>query len=274
MIWVLLAALAGGVSVLFQAQSARAEDHDGGLGLLASLVRRPRYLVGMVCAGLGFVFGALALRDLPLFAVQTGRASSLAVTAVLAVFVLRARLSARDMVAVAGVGIGLVGVALASQPAPGSVGLAGPWRWSPLVASVLLLIVGQQLVRGRSAHAGPWLGVLSGCAYSVVGLCVRGIAGAPTFDMGRLVADPLLWAVPIAGYAGLHLAAVGLTRASLVSVTSAIVATETIVAALLGITLAGDATRPGLLWVAVGGFVLVLVGATSLARFGGQLESG
>lgn len=272
MIWVLLAALAGGVSVLFQAQSARAEDHDGGLALLATLLRRPRYLVGMACAGLGFVFGALALRELPLFAVQAGRASSLAVTAVLAVLVLRARLAPRDMVAVGAVGVGLVGVALASEPGPGSVGLPGLWRWSPLVASVLLLAVGQQLVRGRSAYAGPLLGVLSGLGYSIVGLCVRGVAGAPTLDVGELVTDPLVWAIPVAGYAGLHLAAVGLARASLVSVTSAIVATETIVAAVLGVTLAGDATKPGLLWAAVIGFLLVLVGATSLARFGGQLE--
>jgi hypothetical protein len=42
MIWVLLAALAGGISVVLQAQSARAEGHPGHLGLLATLVRRPR----------------------------------------------------------------------------------------------------------------------------------------------------------------------------------------------------------------------------------------
>ena len=37
MIWVLLAALAGGISVVLQAQSARAEGHPGHLGLLATL---------------------------------------------------------------------------------------------------------------------------------------------------------------------------------------------------------------------------------------------
>ena len=94
MIWVLLAALAGGVSVLFQAQSARAEDHDGGLGLLATLLRRPRYLVGMACAGLGFVFGALALRELPLFAVQAGRA--VGITLDEQIFVERGEIASRD----------------------------------------------------------------------------------------------------------------------------------------------------------------------------------
>ena len=73
MIWVFMAALVGGIAVLLQAQSARAEDHSGHLGLLATLVRRPRYVAGLGCMFAGFVFGALALRTMPLFAVQAGR---------------------------------------------------------------------------------------------------------------------------------------------------------------------------------------------------------
>ena len=115
MIWVFMAALVGGIAVLLQAQSARAEDHSGHLGLLATLVRRPRYVAGLGCMFAGFVFGALALRTMPLFAVQAGRSSSLAVTAVLAVLMIGARLKGRDMAAIVAVGLGLVAVSFASR---------------------------------------------------------------------------------------------------------------------------------------------------------------
>lgn len=115
MIWVFMAALVGGIAVLLQAQSARAEDHSGHLGLLATLVRRPRYVAGLACMLGGFVAGALALRTLPLFAVQAGRSSSLAVTAVLAVLMIGARLKGRDMLAIVAVGAGLIAVAVSSR---------------------------------------------------------------------------------------------------------------------------------------------------------------
>ena len=273
MIWVFMAALVGGIAVLLQAQSARAEDHSGHLGLLATLVRRPRYVAGLGCMFAGFVFGALALRTMPLFAVQAGRSSSLAVTAVLAVLMIGARLKGRDMAAIVAVGLGLVAVSFASRHGHSRLQLEGRGRLLPLVGVLLLLWLGQLLARRREAWVGPVLGVLAGSCFSVVGLCVRALAGGVHHHgWEALLHRPLLWTIPVAGFAGLHLSTVALTKSSVVAVTSALIASEVVVAGILGVTLAGDHAKPGLAWLALLGVAMVLVGALDLARFSAELE--
>ncbi len=273
MIWVFMAALVGGIAVLLQAQSARAEDHSGHLGLLATLVRRPRYVAGLGCMFAGFVFGALALRTMPLFAVQAGRSSSLAVTAVLAVLMIGARLKGRDMAAIVAVGLGLVAVSFASRHGHSRLQLEGLGRFLPLVGVLLLLWLGQLLARRREAWVGPVLGVLAGSCFSVVGLCVRALAGGVHHHgWEALLHRPLLWTIPVAGFAGLHLSTVALTKSSVVAVTSALIASEVVVAGILGVTLAGDHAKPGLAWLALLGVAMVLVGALDLARFSAELE--
>ena len=273
MIWVFMAALVGGIAVLLQAQSARAEDHSGHLGLLATLVRRPRYVAGLGCMFAGFVFGALALRTMPLFAVQAGRSSSLAVTAVLAVLMIGARLKGRDMAAIVAVGLGLVAVSFASRHGHSRLQLEGLGRLLPLVGVLLLLWLGQLLARRREAWVGPVLGVLAGSCFSVVGLCVRALAGGVHHHgWEALLHRPLLWTIPVAGFAGLHLSTVALTKSSVVAVTSALIASEVVVAGILGVTLTGDHAKPGLAWLALLGVAMVLVGALDLARFSAELE--
>ena len=77
---------------------------------------------------------------------------------------------------------------------------------------------------------------------------------------------------PSAGFAGLHLSTVALTKSSVVAVTSALIASEVVVAGILGVTLAGDHAKPGLAWLALLGVAMVLVGALDLARFSAELE--
>jgi drug/metabolite transporter (DMT)-like permease len=267
-----MAALVGGIAVLLQAQSARAEDHSGHLGLLATLVRRPRYVAGLACMLGGFVAGALALRTLPLFAVQAGRSSSLAVTAVLAVLMIGARLKGRDMLAIVAVGAGLIAVAVSSRHGRAHLVLDGWALALPVVVVVLLLWGGQVLSRRRDPWVGSVLALLAGAAFVIVGLCVRALAGSRGLDGTELLTHPLLWTLPLAGFAGLHLSTLALTRASVVAVTSVLIASEVLFAGLIGVTLAGDRARPGLGWLAVAGVLLVLLGALDLARFSAELE--
>ena len=221
----------------------------------------------------GFVFGALALRTMPLFAVQAGRSSSLAVTAVLAVLMIGARLKGRDMAAIVAVGLGLVAVSFASRHGHSRLQLEGLGRLLPLVGVLLLLWLGQLLARRREAWVGPVLGVLAGSCFSVVGLCVRALAGGVHHHgWEALLHRPLLWTIPVAGFAGLHLSTVALTKSSVVAVTSALIASEVVVAGILGVTLAGDHAKPGLAWLALLGVAMVLVGALDLARFSAELE--
>lgn len=261
------AALCSGAAVVLQAVAARRLPHDAGLG--ATLARRllasPVYLAALGLVVVGFGLSFVALRTLPLFLVQAGRASGLAVAAVLAVLTLGARFGRRDALGLAALGLGLVALALSVAPAP----VAEPARGVPLgllVAAVALAVVAWRVAAlPPSTRTGLALAVAAGCGYALLALA------AHVVDLSQPLAvllDPALWAGGGGGVLALALTALALRRADVVPVTAATVATETCLGALLGLVLVGDRALPGRGPVAVVAFALVLAGALAVARFG------
>src|SRR6478609_9691055 len=112
------AAVCSGAAAVLQASAvARLPKATAVSGsFVLRLAGSPRYLAALVLIALGFALSFLALRSLPLFVVQAGRASSLAVTAVLAVLTLHVRLRRHEVVAVVGIVAGLLALALATGP--------------------------------------------------------------------------------------------------------------------------------------------------------------
>jgi drug/metabolite transporter (DMT)-like permease len=261
------AALCSGTAAVLQARAARQESTRPGLdaGLLVRLARRPAYVAALALVVAGFALSFLALRTLPLFVVQSGRASSLAVTAVLAVVLLRTRLSRLEIGAVVGVVGGLVMLA-ASASADRSDDVPAGTRLGLLLAVGALVLVASLVARRPAGpRVGLTLGVLSGLSFAVLALGARIVRG---FSPAVLVVDPAAWAMGLAGLLGLLLAAMALQRTTVVAATAAMVATETVVGSALGAVLSGDRPLPGSTGTAVAGFALVLAGALSLARFG------
>jgi len=234
-------------------------------GFIGRLARSPRYLLALVLVACGFGLSILALRTLPLFVVQAGRASSLAITALLSVLLLHIRLRSVEVLAVAAIGVGLVVVAAtAGEQAVAEVGAVV--RFGMLGAVVLVAVLAGAALRIRSpARSGMALALLAGFCFGLLALGARLLRG---FGPVTLITDPAAWAMAGAGAFGLLLGALALQRATVVSVTSAMVATETVVGAVLGMVICGDRPADGLALAAVGGFVLVLAGALVLARFG------
>jgi drug/metabolite transporter (DMT)-like permease len=264
---VVAAACCSGAATVLQARAARLEPAGSGLDatLLVRLLRRPTYLLALALVVAGFGLSFLALRTLPLFVVQSGRASSLAVTAVLSVLVLRSRLTRLEWGAVAGVVGGLVLLA-GSASADRSDAVPDGTRVGLLLGVVVVAGLASAAVRLLpGARTGPALGVLAGVAFALLALGARTLRGPGPLD---LVTDPAAWAMGLAGVLGLLLAAMALQRTSVVTATAAMVATETLVGSVLGMVLCGDRPAPGGTGLAVAGFGLVLAGALSLARFG------
>src|SRR5437899_12366938 len=91
----------------------RAEDSSGGVdpGLVVRMLHQWRFVASICLDALGFVAQLIALHRLPLFAVQAFVASNLAVTAVVASWVIGVNLSWKEWTAVLGVvaGVGLPG---------------------------------------------------------------------------------------------------------------------------------------------------------------------
>lgn len=261
------AALCSGTATILQAVAARREPVRPGLdtALWRGLARSGTYWSALVLVAAGFGLSFLALRSLPLFLVQAGRASSLVVAALLATLVLGARLRWPEVAALAAVGGGLVVLAAAVEPEPATA--AGAAGTTSLVVLLALVVVGAvaALGVGASRGAGLALAALSGTSFAVLAAAARTL---PAEGLVDLLVEPVAWCLAVGGGLGLALGALALQRAPVVAATSVVVGVETCLGALLGIVLAGDRPAPGAGATTVLAFVLVLVGALVLARFG------
>jgi drug/metabolite transporter (DMT)-like permease len=262
-----LSAVCYGISSILQAIAARAAASDRrGVdpGLVLRLVREWRYLCGLGLDLLGLVAQVVALRSLPLFLVQAAQAAAVPVTAVLTVKTLGARLSAAEWTSVGLVcaGLALLGGSARSQGvAATGIGL----HWALLAATAALALLGALAALAPDRVRGLLLGLTSGLAFGAVGLAMRVV---PSLAPTALLTDPAAYAVIVAGIVGSWLYATGLQRGGVVAATATNLIGETVPPALIGVLLLGDRARSGWVPVAVGGFLIALVGALVLARFG------
>ncbi|WP_091733613.1 hypothetical protein [Nocardioides scoriae] len=268
------ASLCYGTGSVLQAVAARSTEAGQTLDprLLLRLARSWRYLLGVGLDGLGFVLALVAVRSLPLFAVQAVVASFLAVAAALGAVVLRTPLRRSDRVGLAVVVGGLVLVALsaaAERAAPVTTGE----QVGLLVATALL--VGLAVLWGRLAgsRGAALLGAAAGLGFGVTSIGARmlpppGPGEGRTGWLVHLLAQPASYAVVLGGAVALLAYSTALQRGSVAVATAPLVVGETVVPALVGVWLLGDRTRPGWEPVAVAGFVLAVAGAVALARHG------
>jgi drug/metabolite transporter (DMT)-like permease len=263
------AAVAYGTATLLQAVGAREGDaaDELDLGLVKKLLRSAPYILGLTLDAVGFGLVFVALRTLPLFTVQAVVACNLAVTAVLAVIVIGARPAHREWVALCAVtaGLALLGVS-AHHDTPHK--LSALDRSGLLIAVAALGVIAFLMVRLRPAVStdGWALGALSGLMYGAAGIGARILRTPHPF--WRVFTDPALYALALAGGLGVLLYAMALQRGSVTVVTAAVVVTETIVPATVGICFLGDRPAHGGTLIAAFGFALAVAGAIALSRFG------
>ncbi|WNI19740.1 hypothetical protein [Actinacidiphila sp. ITFR-21] len=268
MVAALGAAVCFGVASVLQAMGARSAAPGSGSGvdtrLLAGAVRERRYAAGLGLDTAGFALELVALRSLPIYAVGAALAAGLAVTAVTASRLLAVRLGGRERAAVGVVCGGLALLGLASGSEGGGHG-GGPLRWSTLAAAVAVPALGAAAGRlpGRARAAA--LGLGAGLGFGVVEVAVR-LIGA--LRPAALLADPALYALLLGGAAAFLLLTSALRRGSVTAATAGMVIGETVGPALTGVLALGDRTRDGWAPAVVTGFLLAVVGALALARFG------
>jgi hypothetical protein len=111
----------------------------------------------------------------------------------------------------------------------------------------------------------PALGAIAGLGYSVLAVSARILPG---FAPLQLVRSPAAYTLAAAGIVSFLLYATALEGGSVTTATAAVVLAETMPPALVGVIFLGDTTRHGLAPVAVLGFILAVICALALARFG------
>ena len=281
----LLAALGSafcyGIACVMQAISVRAASRrpaaepDAGSrgvdpGLVVRMLRQGPFLASILIDLIGFIGQLIALRRLPLFAVQAIIASNLAVTAVFAAWLMKVRLSVREWLAVAGVVIG-VGLLGSSAGAEGAAKVGWAFQLGLIIAVAGVAVVGVAAARLPNPARTPIVGAIAGLGYGVLAISARVLPG---FTPAQLVRNPATYTLAAAGIVSFMLYAAALDGGTVTTATAAVILAETVPPALIGVLFLGDTTRPGLAVVAGFGFVLAVICAVALARFGEAGEHG
>jgi drug/metabolite transporter (DMT)-like permease len=233
-------------------------------GLVIRMLRQGPFLASIAIDLLGFIAQLIALRRLPLFAVQAIIASNLAVTAVFAAWLMKIRLAPREWLAVAGVviGVGLLGTSAGAQGAA-KVGI--PFELGLIVSVAVVALAGVVAARLPGAARTPALGAIAGLGYAVLAVSARILPG---FAPSQLIRSPATYTLCAAGIVSFMMYAAALDGGSVTTATAAVVLAETMPPAVVGVLFLGDKTRPGLTALAALGFALAVFCAVALARFG------
>lgn len=259
-----------GTATVLQAAATRSVEAGSGSGvdavLLVRAVRQWRYLAGLGLDGLGFLLQVAALRLVPIYVVAAAIAASLAVTAIVAAWVLSAQLSPVEWTAVGVVCASLAMLGLAAGPEGSRHGPAG-LGWALLGVVAAIFIAGAAAGRLDDRSRALVLGSGAGVGFGVVEVGVRLVDSIdPT--KAAFYTNPGLYAVIAGGAAGFLLLTSALSRGSVTTAVAGMVVGETVGPALVGVLWFGDRTREGLGWLVVVGFVIAVAGTLALSRFG------
>jgi drug/metabolite transporter (DMT)-like permease len=260
-----------GTATVLQAAATRSVDagsSDSGVdaALLLRALRQWRYVLGLALDGLGFLLQVAALRLVPIYVVAAAIAASLAVTAIVAAWILKARLSPTEWTAVGVVCASLAMLGLAAGPEGSGRGPAG-LGWALLIVVAAVFIAGAAAGRLGDRSRALVLGLGSGAGFGVVEVAVRLIDPIdPT--KAAFYTNPAVYAVIAGGAAGFLLLTSALSRGSVTTAVAGMVVGETVGPALVGVAWLGDQTRPGLSWMVVTGFAIAVAATLALSRFG------
>lgn len=270
----LLSAICYGVAAVMQAIAVRTASRrppaDAAApapvdpGLVVRMLRQGPFLVSILIDLIGFVAQLVALRRLPLFAVQAIIAANLAVTAVCAAWLMKARLTAREWLAVAGVviGVGLLGSTAGAQ---GASTVGWGFQLGLIVGVAVVALCGLAAARLPNPTRTPMLGAIAGLGYSVLAVSARILPG---FTPHQLIRSPATYTLAAAGIVSFMLYAAALDGGSVTTATAAVILFETMPPAVVGVLFLGDSTRHGLAALGALGFILAVICAVALARFG------
>jgi drug/metabolite transporter (DMT)-like permease len=259
-----------GTASVLQAAGTREVEAGSGSGvdavLLLRAARQWRYLLGVCLDGVGFALQVAALRMVPIYVVAAALAASIAVTGIVAAWMLSAQLSPAEWTAVGVVCVSLVVLALAAGPghfrrAPAGLG----WALLGVVAAVF--IAGAAAGRLPDKPRALALGLGAGSGFGVVEIGVRLI---DVIDPTKraFYTNPALYAAAAGGIAGFLLLTSALHRGSVTTAVAGMVVGETLAPAFVGVVWLGDSARDGLGWLVVLGFLVAVAGTLVLARFG------
>lgn len=203
-----------------------------------ALLRDRRYLGGLGVDGLGWGCTVVALRHLPVFAVQAVLAGNMALTLLASRVLYRNRLRVADRLAIGACLLGLVLVASGGDTsAPEPVTHSTEIILGITAGAVAVCVAGL-----RTSRHDATLAVLAGLGFGSTSIAVRAIHPAGLLE---LLAQPAVYLVLCFWLAGLVAYTRAIAIGSLPLVTAVYLVTEVIVPGLASMLLLGDTVRSG-----------------------------
>ncbi len=252
----LAAAVLFGVGAVVQAVAVRRS------GLISPMMA---FVVGLYLVG--WVLHVVAIARTPLYVAQVGTAVSLAITALVAAWVVGEPLSRRHWLAIAAQVGGLVLLALSAGDV-GTHDVDGIHAIVLYAGLVVLLVLGIVVVRWTGARGGLLLGVLAGLAYAGSPIASRPLAD-PTVDLATAAT---LLVIGLYGLLGFWLYSIAMNRITVTAATAPVILLQTLVPAAVGVLVFSDGVRAGWWPAVVVGLLVSTAGALVLCGADGRLE--
>ncbi|MCU1398112.1 MAG: putative integral rane protein [Acidimicrobiales bacterium] len=248
-----------GVSAVLEDHAAKAVPVTGASGKRAAVkaTLSPVYVIGMVLSLLAWVASLIALRSLPLFAVQAIAAGSVGVVVLLTWVRTHRRPQQRDTVLLVALAAGLI--ALAVSAAPGRPHHISGWFQVGVVLGVLAVAVAAVVASksiGRRGSAA--LGAVSGLADGGMALCARAIHLHSHHRLHILV-DPVAWSILVFAVIGVITFAGSLQRGPASVALACQQAVLTVVPSAIGLVVLGDRAKNGYIPLTVAGFLVTVI---------------
>ena len=243
----LLSAALFGCGVGLQQRPARdvPDSYAGRPGLLARVVRRPLWLLGILAEIGGFVLQVVALRNGSLVVVQPLITTSLLFTLALAGLWSRDAVTFREWAAVVAVIVGLSVFMVLAAPSEHSSGVADQTDWLILGATmaggvgVLLLSGFRSGGRGRAAL----FGLAAGLGDAVMAVLTKAMAHSLGGGVGHTIHSWSPYALCVAGIGSLLLSQTAYQTGRPTVSLPLITVTDPIISSAIGVALFGEALR-------------------------------
>jgi hypothetical protein len=227
------------------------------------LIVQPRFIGGLLADAVGWAATVVALRQLPVFAVQAVLGGTIALTPVATRIVHGSSLRRVDRYAIAACSLGLALAAgsAGSERHPVSIVTAAAVLFTALGLLVVALVA-----LWHGGRAWP-LAIVAGLGFGGSALAVRSIdIEADRGVLLQLAGQPATYLVITFWVLGLVAYSRALGLATLASVTAVFLVTEVVAPGLIGIALLGDTVRDGWWPVLVAGLAVAMVGVVVVAR--------
>jgi hypothetical protein len=263
-VFAVLAAVASGSGSILESLGVRRASAYGGTSMdLVNLRRQPVYFIGIAVDLLGFVFAASALRQLPLFLVQSLLAFSVGVTATISAF-MGTRLAPAGWGALGVGATGLVLLGVSADPGPAH-SLPPGWRLFLLVMAFPIAAGAFYVQRQNGSWTAPALAFGAGLGFCAVGVSARTleIPDSPW----QLILEPLAWAILLNALAAALVFAMALQKSGATANTAILFTTNTVLSSLIGLVYLGDRVRDGYTTAAIIGFGCAIAGAIGTAHY-------